>query len=195
VNDPEIFRGGRPRAATGSEAEAGCPLDGTNQVRLAGQQDRLAVVEHQAVDPLQQFQQPVPLAVDPKVHRVDEGASVMGVSVAGRHRAYLVHAFEGMSSHVVNDLVGETAISVTHCSLTRCTRVFTTDKRGAVIDLCLGGWENNKMSLRFNGVHYAQTSSDIPLADFPFEATTWRQWKAAHPDTDIYVGETDAPRP
>lgn len=125
--------------------------------------------------------------------RVDEQAGVIGVSAGGRYRAYLTRAFEDASSHVVNDLVGDVPVSVTHCDQTRSTRVFTTDKRGTVIELMTGGWENNEMSLRLNDVHYAQTSAEIPLADVPFEATTWGEWKAAHPDTDVYVGEGDAP--
>jgi len=125
--------------------------------------------------------------------QIDEQAHIIGVGVAGKHRAYLASVFEDTSSHVVNDLVGDVPVSVTHCDQTRSTRVFTADKRGAVIELMTGGWENNELSLRLNDVHYAQTSADVPLTDVPFVATTWGEWKASHPDTDIYVGKSDAP--
>ena len=45
-------------------------VPGKHQVSLAGKQNRLAVVEHQSVDLPKQLQQPFPLSVDPKIHRV-----------------------------------------------------------------------------------------------------------------------------
>ena len=60
------------------------------------------------------------------------------------------------------------------------------------------------MLLRVGPTHFWQTTGKgtapgseerIPYGDFPFERTTWGAWRAAHPDTDIYVGVKDSPPP
>lgn len=123
-------------------------------------------------------------------------ALVIGVAVGGKHRAYRVEAFHPISAHVVNDVIGETPISVTYCNRTECTHVFTDTTRGAPLKIDLGGYVQ-KMLLKVGDEFYFQDSgasivendgATIPYATHPFEKTTWKKWKEAHPDTELYMG-------
>jgi hypothetical protein len=132
--------------------------------------------------------------------KVADDTEVIGVSAAGRHRAYVVLALAHMTHHVVNDLLGEVPITVTHCSLSGCNKVFT-DSKPAVLDVWVGGIVRNRMLLRVGSTYYVQETGKpeaknmppFPYPEHPFEQTTWGAWKTAHPDTDIYCG--DLPKP
>jgi len=125
-----------------------------------------------------------------------DDAAVIGVVAEGKYRAYRVDAFNPIHAHVVNDVIGETPITVTHCNRTQCTRVFSGEKRGSPLAIDLGGYLQ-KMFLKVDGQFYfqdtgASISNDpakvIPNPVHPFEITTWKRWKAAHPSTELYSG-------
>lgn len=118
---------------------------------------------------------------------------VIGITVGGVSRAYAIVALSDVATHVVNDLIDGTPVSVTYCDQTECARVFTVHEKGAPIDLSVGGWKEDAMSLQFNNQQYVQTASNIPLLDHPFELTTWKEWSASHPDTDVYTGRPPIP--
>ena len=117
-----------------------------------------------------------------------DDARVIGVSVGEHHRAYAVSALSTMGSHVVNDLLDESPISVTYCDQTDCARVLTSAERGAPVDLSVGGWVGGQMALQYQNAQYPQSSSRLPLADFPFTVTTWKVWRDQHPGTDLFIG-------
>jgi hypothetical protein len=121
-----------------------------------------------------------------------DDARVIGISVNERHRAYSIPALSAMTSHVVNDLVDDVPVSVTYCNQSDCARVLTSDVRGQPVDLWLGGWIGGQMSLRYHDLYYPQTSRRLPLLDYPFTQTSWKEWRELHPDTDVYTGETSA---
>jgi hypothetical protein len=130
----------------------------------------------------------------PPAVRADEAmladdAPVIGVVADGRPRAYLVSAMRSMSSHVVNDLVGEVPVTVTYCDRTDCIRTFSAKSRGEPLTLGVGGWSNGGMELRLDERNYPQESAEVPLDDFEFERTTWGEWRERHPETEIFVGE------
>jgi hypothetical protein len=61
----------------------------------------------------------------------------------------------------------------------------------------LGGLYDDKMLLKLANVFYDQESGEriagregprFPYPSHPFIRTTWKKWKEAHPDTDIFVG-------
>jgi hypothetical protein len=124
---------------------------------------------------------------------------IIGISAGGRHRAYVVDALAGPARHVVNDVLGDVPVSVTHCDRTDCSRAFTGSGKGAPLDLRLSGWWfDNQMLLQTPEGVYAQgtgqpTSADVmppfPYPDAPFVRVTWGAWKMAHPDTDLYAGD------
>jgi len=130
-----------------------------------------------------------------------DDAAVIGVVAEGKYRAYRVDAFNPIHAHVVNNVIGETSITVTHCNRTQCTRVFSGEKHGSPLAIDLGGYLQ-KMFLKVDGQFYfqdtgASISNDpakvIPNPVHPFEITTWKRWKAAHTSTELYSGAPSQP--
>jgi hypothetical protein len=129
---------------------------------------------------------------------VADDAEVIGVSVAGHARAYLLKAMDRHPSlHAVNDLLGGHAISVTYCPLSGCARVFQAGPATTPLALEVGGFPETGMKLRVGGVEYDHKTganltqpggAPIPYAELPHVRTTWGAWRAAHPDTDLYTG-------
>jgi hypothetical protein len=126
-----------------------------------------------------------------------DDSPVIGVLAGGRPRAYLLGAMTQRAHHVVDDVVGETPVTVTYCDQADCVRVFTADTPGKPLPIDLGGWDGKAMLLRVDGVFYRQDTGkghssgglrDFPYAPLPFERTTWGVWKEAHPDTDVFTG-------
>lgn len=122
--------------------------------------------------------------------QLDPSAQVVGVTVAKQSRAYLLSALSGdPRKHVINDLLGKTPVSVVHCDLSRCTRVLTDDSAAQPLDVRIGGWMSEKMQVLYGRRRYAIDSKRIPLANLTFKTTSWGEWKAAHPDTEVFLGE------
>jgi len=143
-----------------------------------------------------------PPALSAAAVRLADDAEVIGVAAGGRHRAYALDAFVYWTKrHVVNDVVGGVPITVTHCDLTECTRVFTAPDRDGPLDVSVGGWggrfEESGLLLRVGSTRYRQTTGEplkdgdppFPYAPAEYVRTTWKRWREAHPDTDVYVGE------
>jgi hypothetical protein len=116
---------------------------------------------------------------------------VIGVVAFGESRAYLRSAFNFNGSpapHIVNDKFGSIPVSITHCDRTRCTRVLTSDTQSSIKIRC-GGWlDVQEMALIVGDKTYPQSSQEVPLQDLPFVVTTWKDWVAAQPKTQVYVG-------
>jgi hypothetical protein len=97
-----------------------------------------------------------------------------------------------VESHIVNDLIDEVPITVTDCDLVDCARVVTAPQRGVPLDLSVGGIDaNRQLLLLLDDDRYPQLSDQLPLDDYPFELTTWGEWRESHPDTLVYVGQAD----
>jgi hypothetical protein len=146
-----------------------------------------------------------PPAVSAAEARVAPDAEVIGVVAGGKARAYLVDALRGPTHHVVNDVLGEAPVSVTFCDRNECVRAFTGPEPGQPLPLNLGGWDGANMLLQSDGrfylqhtgrAYYSTSPGDaLPFDTLPAERTTWKAWHAAHPDTDVFVGEAPAPSP
>jgi len=116
-----------------------------------------------------------------------DDASVIGIVRNGQPRAYLCQAMASMMSHVVNDRVADSAVSITFCDRTQCIRVF--DGAGAEpLELQTGGFMNGEMVLRLGGTMYAQSDPSLPLPEGEFQRTTWGAWKSEYPETTVYLG-------
>jgi hypothetical protein len=130
---------------------------------------------------------------------INDDAEVIGICIEGHARAYLVRAMsKAPSQHVVNDLLEGRPVSVTFCDRNKCSHVFTDPSADRPLDLEVGGWKNNGMTLRVRDQEYAQESGEnldtpggasLPYAELPHARTTWRDWWRTHPDTDVYTGE------
>jgi len=120
---------------------------------------------------------------------------VIGVVANGKARAYCRKAFTGMVNHVVNDVIGATPVTVTHCDKDGCSRVFTGEGQEP-LPFKTGGFMDG-MLLYVDGVFYDQSTgrpmndsaaNPLPYQTLGFEETTWGKWRTAHPDTDVYLG-------
>ncbi len=127
---------------------------------------------------------------------VPDDAEVIGVSAGGRHRAYLVPALSRATSHVVNDVLGEAPVTVTFCDRSQCARIFTDPGRSSPLKIDLGGIWEERLLLKLGNVFYFQDSGGrtdgragpFPYPSHPFVQTSWKEWKEAHPETDVFVG-------
>jgi hypothetical protein len=132
---------------------------------------------------------------------LDDNADVIGICAGGRARAYsLGEMGTGPARHVVNDLVGGWAVTVTYCNVTGCTRAYSAGPAKEPLDLGVGGFnkEEGGLVLRDGGKEYAQTTgkclspgggSELPYMAMEPVHTTWKAWREEHPDTDVYVGD------
>ncbi len=124
---------------------------------------------------------------------------VIGVEIDGKARAYRVEAMADRHHHVVNDLVGNVPITVAYCDLTDCVQVYVDPSASAPLDVSLAGLLAGAMVIQVEGALYDhQTGRAVDPAKGPatirFERlapirTTWREWLAQHPETDVYVGD------
>jgi hypothetical protein len=130
--------------------------------------------------------------------------AVVGVVVDGKARAYWVKALSYPPQHLINDLIEGSPVSIVHCDLSNCTRVYTKTGRSAPLQLASVGLLDSEMVVKVGGVQYfhqsGQAVKDLPGSPpFPYEPvpwtrTTWKAWRTQNPSTDVYVGEHDAPR-
>jgi hypothetical protein len=128
---------------------------------------------------------------------------VIGVSVGGRHRAYLIDALRPLEGHVVNDYFADAPVTVSYCDLHECVKVYTDDGIEHPLDVGVGGTVgmigDGSMFLTVSDDRYRQDTGRPLRADaadpFPYAVTshrrtTWGEWRATHPEpeTDVYVG-------
>jgi hypothetical protein len=122
--------------------------------------------------------------------RLGDQIEVMGVTAAGKHRAYELGAFAGSNTRLINDLIGDAPVSVAYLMMPKRLRAFTSDQRGAPLDVWVvdaGG--RDKLVCRIGEAYYTLELGDPPppLKELAATRTTWKEWKQAHPDTDVYL--------
>jgi hypothetical protein len=134
---------------------------------------------------------------------LDDGDPVFGLEHGGEVRAYpqLVLVWH----EIVNDTVGGEPLAVTYCPLTGTVIGFSAPP--GVQDLTFGTTGNlvNSNLLMYD----RQTGSQWPqllgqavsgplkgtrLDTIPLAWTTWKQWRTAHPDTEVLSTDTGALR-
>lgn len=150
------------------------------------------------------YEMAVPGIKQPPVHRAEEvrlndAEEVIGVEIRGQARAYRLAAMKGREQHIVNDLVAGVPVSVTYCDVTECVRAFIDRNGHAPLDISQGGLKAEHMVITILGTSYIQDSAEpldssasnrpIPYDALPVERTSWKAWKTAHPDTEVYDGE------
>jgi len=131
---------------------------------------------------------------------------VIGITVGKASRVYpmvtLMPSFtiDGENCAVVNDKLGGMLVTVTNDVDAELVRVFRLSEASTrkTIGLWLMGMEDGGgMGLTFDNIQendFRQDQTEIPdLADHPFEASTFAEWVAKHPESDVYVGEFVTP--
>jgi hypothetical protein len=115
---------------------------------------------------------------------------VIGINAGGKHRAYALAAFTQATTQLVNDLVGDVPVTVTYCIKANRHRAFSSDQQGAPLDIwLLNSGVQDDLALRIGEGLFSQKSVKLPppLKELPATRTTWKEWKQAHPNTDIYL--------
>lgn len=128
---------------------------------------------------------------------------VIGVVLEGQARAYPLRVL--VQHEVANDSVGNVPIAVTYSPL--CDAVVVFDRRvgGRTIELGMSGLLVNSNPLYFDrqpdakqeslwsqllGKAVAGPAAGETLTRAPHALTTWRAWRAAHPETLVLAGES-----
>lgn len=146
---------------------------------------------------------PTPRAIDAATARLSDETLVIGVVAGGQARAYVLGGFSAINDHVLNDVLGGLACTVTYCPLSGCTRVFVDRQRGLPLSVAVGGYIDKRgdgttkdtvMLLRVAEKHYFHDTGEplegegtFPYPPADFQETTWGQWRKAHPGTDVVV--------
>jgi hypothetical protein len=193
---------------------AGCLLTLAYSPSLADSLESLVLVPSASpppprANPTPDLEWDAPVVCQPSTLPADKAAQdddtpVIGVLAKGHARAYLLEAFEcGPSSHIVNDVLGGVPVSVTHCDISGCTRVFTGATPGRPLALSVAGRRDSRLVLKFDRHLYRQETAEpldhgaapFPHRPYPAELTAWGVWRQAHPETDVYMGSIDEPTP
>ncbi len=126
---------------------------------------------------------------------------VIGIVLGSEARAYRFAAFESKTGHLVNDLVGGVPVSVAYCDKTQCLRVYSDPGGTGLLDLNVAGSLFDEMVMRHGDKMYFHKSgkevqggasvATIPYALVTPTVTTWREWTARHPDTQVYIGKQE----
>jgi uncharacterized protein DUF3179 len=125
---------------------------------------------------------------------------VIGVVSAGKARAYPVRLLWMPESHVVNDTLGDRPIAASWCPLALSGAVYARDlgpgvaEFGAVEEADRGVLQlyDTATHSRWNQLSGQATAGPLRgrrLRRLPSLVTTWRRWRALHPDTTIYTPE------
>ncbi|MBI5757409.1 MAG: DUF3179 domain-containing protein [Planctomycetales bacterium] len=138
----------------------------------------------------------VPGMVQPRTDQansaaVDDDEEVICISIAGQHRAYKTSAMTSPTTHVINDLIHGVPVTITYCDRTECARILMVMEEGesnSPLAVGVGGFRDGQMLLDIDGQLFPQDSRDVPFADREFVKTSWKKWKTAHPDTDVFTG-------
>jgi hypothetical protein len=141
---------------------------------------------------------------------LDGEEQVIGVCIGPKARAYRLRILEGSLHHVVNDIIDGVPVSVTYCNLNHCAKVFTSSSVKGPLDLAMGGRHASELVLVAEGHYFYQESGAplppnafrkgsrlerfmdksssvlFPYQELSFERMTWKEWKKAHPETDVF---------
>jgi len=117
------------------------------------------------------------------------GAVIEGIPVA--------YPFRILGHHeLANDTIGSTPVSLVFCTLCRTALLFDRMVEGQVVDFETSGLliNSNKIMVdaqtdtlwsHLEAVGLGGTHTGVELEQFPLETTTWGDWAAAHPDTEV----------
>jgi hypothetical protein len=185
-------------ALVGFAAVVAAAVDQLKQIQRANRAQALPAGTRPSATPFVWAGITRPATVKAAAAGLADDEPVVGVVVRGHARAYRVKALATITGHVVNDLLAGAPVTVTHCDLVGCTRVFTSDS-GEPLPVMTGGRDADGLLLKVGDRFYHQatgrplsdpTGGPLPYRVIEFRETSWREWRTAHPATDVYVGAT-----
>ena len=130
---------------------------------------------------------------------MSDSDTVIGLEINGETRAYPI--FILVWHEIVNDIVGDTPVSVTYCPLCYTNQVFERIIDGQEVEFGTSGKLYNSNLLmydRFTESYWSQALgmavtgelSGYQLDLVPFDVITWGDWKILHPDTLVLTTNT-----
>ncbi|MCD0462933.1 DUF3179 domain-containing (seleno)protein [Roseiconus lacunae] len=133
-----------------------------------------------------------PVLRDSSDVQLDDAAEVIGVEMDGVQCAVVMAPMVDPKNHIVNLVLAGKPVTVTYCDLANCVRVVTDNRSDSVpsdsIPLNVGGLDVfNRMVVELDGELYAQSSENLPLADYPYERTTWGSWRKDNAETKVWI--------
>jgi Protein of unknown function (DUF3179) len=124
-----------------------------------------------------------------------DSEKVVGVVVEGKARAYSLSAMANIRYHVLNDLIERIPLTVTYCNRKRCVRAYRGNFPGRALRLGVAGYREGLL-LKDGDELFEQDSGaaltsehTLPYAQVEYEVTNWSDWKKAHPETQVFVGD------
>jgi hypothetical protein len=184
-----------------AQVVAAAALVARDRADRAAERERLLETQRSEGAWIENLAKPIvrPKTIAGRTATIDPNTRVIGVDLgSGRSRAYRLDAFRHPTGHLVNDMLGETPVSVAYCNLTDCVRVLTDSKRAEPLAIEVAGLRDMQMVLRIQGDLYFQASGEpikpdgkappSPYVRLAPVRTTWRDWLRLHPDTDLYLG-------
>lgn len=131
---------------------------------------------------------------------LDENDLILGLDYAGKVRAY--PAFILNRHEVVNDTLNGEHITITYCPLCGSGVAFKGEIDGRVAtfgvsgllhnsDLVLYDRETESMWQQITGIAIAGPNRGQVLMPVALTMTTWREWLAVHPETEVLTGNRE----
>ena len=130
---------------------------------------------------------------------MSDSDTVIGLEINGETKAYPI--FILVWHEIVNDIVGDTPVSVTYCPLCYTNQVFERIIDGQEVEFGTSGKLYNSNLLmydRFTESYWSQALgmavtgelSGYQLDLVPFDVITWGDWKTLHPNTLVLTTDT-----
>ncbi|MBL6929702.1 MAG: DUF3179 domain-containing protein [Rhodospirillales bacterium] len=155
-----------------------------------------------AVDGIPALTNPVQSDADAADYLIP-GELVFGIEINGDARAYPLRIMDW--HEMLNDVIGGVPVSLAYCTLCGSGILFDTGVDGFDEPLVFGSsgllYRSNKLMFdrntdslwnQFTGqpVSGPLAARDMELKMLPVTITSWRQWRAAHPDTRVLSLDT-----
>ena len=124
---------------------------------------------------------------------------VMAVSYDGVNRAYPIRILD--RHEIVNDVIADIPIAITFCPLCGSGLAYHRLIDGKVVEFGVSGllhdsdlimYDRDSESLwqQIGGTAFAGPLRGKVLKPFPVTITTWKQWRVAHPETEVLSPRT-----
>jgi hypothetical protein len=129
---------------------------------------------------------------------------VLALTIGGDSRAYPVQVL--IWHEIVNDTVGGVPVAVTYCPLCNTAIAYRRQLGGRVLtfgtsgelynsDLVMYDRQTQSLWVQFLGEAVAGVLTGTKLADYPVQTISWKDWRAAHPDSWVLSKTTGFDRP
>ena len=145
------------------------------------------------------------VSIEEADRNLEDAELVLGLNINGDIRAYPLQIL--VWHEIVNDKVGNTAVTVTYCPLCFTNQVFNlTMNDGQILEFGTSGKLYNSNLVMYDRTTkslWSQAMSQaivgelagIKLERIPFDVAYWKDWKQLYPDSKVLSKDTGSSRP